>query len=211
MKRLFILIWFLPQTLFVSNYLSAQVFIELNHSQASELTVIQLDSLTIDKWESVQLGEIDMVSGGTQPYSYLWDPPTRLDNINIPNPIASPLETTVYTLLILDHNGCQLLTQQKVIVNASNYSNEESISANFKIYPNPNSGIFSLILNDLETSSDLIITIYNVAGQIIFEQEDVLTANSYTGQINLSHQPKGIYILLIKNNQARYRKIISIQ
>jgi len=211
MKRLFLYLGFLSQTLFISNYVSAQFFLELSHNQAPELTVIQLDSLYIDKGESVQLGDIEMVSGGTQPYTYLWDPPSGLDNSNMPNPLASPQETTSYTLLVVDNIACQLITQQTVIVDSSFNTTEESLSANFLVYPNPSNGVFSYILSDQDKSSELIITIYSVAGQEVLRKEDIIPVNTSSGQINLDHSPKGIYILLIQTNKGIYREIISIQ
>ncbi len=55
------------------------------------------------------------VGGGTAPYTYLWTPATGLSNPNILNPIASPLVTTTYTLVVTDQNGC-MGTDQVVIV-----------------------------------------------------------------------------------------------
>lgn len=43
-------------------------------------------------------------SGGT---SYQWFPPDDLSNANVANPTASPDETTIYTVLVTDANGCQ--------------------------------------------------------------------------------------------------------
>ena len=43
-------------------------------------------------------------SGGT---SYQWFPPDGLSNANIANPVASPANTTSYTVLVTDNNGCQ--------------------------------------------------------------------------------------------------------
>jgi gliding motility-associated-like protein len=42
-------------------------------------------------------------SGGV---SYLWDADTTLSALNIPNPVASPVDTTVYYLTVTGANGC---------------------------------------------------------------------------------------------------------
>lgn len=44
--------------------------------------------------------------GGEQPYSYLWSPSNSLNDPNILNPVASPDETTNYSLTLTDANGC---------------------------------------------------------------------------------------------------------
>ncbi len=46
------------------------------------------------------------VSGGQGPYNYNWTPAAYLSNPIIQNPIASPLDTTTYTLVVTDANNC---------------------------------------------------------------------------------------------------------
>jgi hypothetical protein len=51
--------------------------------------------------------------GGSGIYTYLWTPSTGLNNPNIANPIASPAETTTYTVEVSD--GTTTVTQQATI------------------------------------------------------------------------------------------------
>ena len=53
--------------------------------------------------ESSQLNAY--ASGGTGNYSYEWSPTTGLSDPNIQNPVASPLETTNYTVTVNDGNS----------------------------------------------------------------------------------------------------------
>lgn len=46
------------------------------------------------------------VSGGTPGYTYSWSPASGLNNPNIANPVASPVVTTTYMLLVTDSKGC---------------------------------------------------------------------------------------------------------
>lgn len=46
-----------------------------------------------------------VVSGGTSPYTYLWSPSSGLSNSNVQNPIATPTESTTYTLTVTDVNN----------------------------------------------------------------------------------------------------------
>jgi len=46
------------------------------------------------------------VSGGTSPYTYQWTPAGSLNNPGILMPIATPVTTTTYVLLVTDANGC---------------------------------------------------------------------------------------------------------
>lgn len=54
------------------------------------------------------------VSGGTQPYTFEWTPADGLSDPSILNPVASPSDTTVYTVKVTDDNGC--FRTDKVIV-----------------------------------------------------------------------------------------------
>lgn len=46
-----------------------------------------------------------VVSGGTPTYTYSWTPTTSLNLANIPNPVASPTVSTIYTLTVTDFYG----------------------------------------------------------------------------------------------------------
>jgi hypothetical protein len=55
-------------------------------------------------------------SGGSESgYSYSWSPTTGLDNPALPNPNASPNQTTDYTLTVTDGNGCTASDEVTVI------------------------------------------------------------------------------------------------
>ena len=54
-------------------------------------------------------------SGGT---IYTWTPGSTLDNIGIANPIANPTNTTTYTVLVTDVNGCKKSAAVTIVVNA---------------------------------------------------------------------------------------------
>ncbi len=47
---------------------------------------------------------------------YIWSPATGLSNPAIPNPVASPSQTTIYTVEITDANGCNATDQVVVSV-----------------------------------------------------------------------------------------------
>lgn len=61
---------------------------------------------------AVQLGATPTVTGGLEPYTYDWD----YNADDIANPNVSPNQTTVYSLLVTDANGCQQLDQALVNV-----------------------------------------------------------------------------------------------
>lgn len=52
-------------------------------------------------------------SGGIQ---YIWTPPSTLSNGALPNPVSNPPQTTTYSLMVIDANGCSSLTPDQVVV-----------------------------------------------------------------------------------------------
>ncbi len=71
------------------------------HVGTSALTVLADTPDPICEGESTQL-QVD-VSGGSGDFSYSWTPITGLNNPNIPNPIASPTQSTSYRCIITDN------------------------------------------------------------------------------------------------------------
>jgi len=67
------------------------------------------NDVTICAGESVQL----IVTGGT---TYAWSPPAGLNNANIPNPVASPVNSTQYIVSSLV-NGCTLTDTVQININ----------------------------------------------------------------------------------------------
>ena len=67
----------------------------------------------------------------------------------------------------------------------------------FNIYPNPNIG--AVIISELEQFIGGNIAIINLMGQVVLEQK----INSSTLNINLVHQPKGIYLVQLNSQKER--------
>lgn len=63
----------------------------------------------------VQIG--NAASGGTPPYSYSWSPSTGLSATNTAQVIANPTQTTNYTVMVTDGNGCQTTANIRVVIN----------------------------------------------------------------------------------------------
>ena len=118
------------------------------------------------------------------------------------------------TLVIIFHNNCgQTVDNDYVItvaypltkdmklsqdsVNANEYVFDNYYNNIFKLYPNPNNGVFSLTYN--ETPEQFNISIINSIGDVIYESN----SSSFPFDIDISIQPQGIYYLkaLSKNYQ----------
>lgn len=81
--------------------------------------------------------------------------------------------------------------------------NENNISDNLSIYPNPTNGIFTIQQNKV---TELDIEIYNIIGERIYKTK----LNSLLTTIELNNQAKGVYFVRITENNKSViiRKII---
>lgn len=67
----------------------------------------------------------------------------------------------------------------------------ETILSEIRVYPNPGNGVFQLILGSYEQGTNNTVEIYNVLGEKIYSQFNIL---HYPFSINLSGQPQGVYL-----------------
>lgn len=73
------------------------------------------------------------ITGGTPPYKYNWSPKTGLNKADTSNPIATPNQTTKYTVTITDRYGCSF--SDSITVNVFPKT-EVSVGDSIEICPN---------------------------------------------------------------------------
>ncbi len=83
--------------------------------------------------------------------------------------------------------------------------NDKNIELGFTIFPNPNNGLFSIVLNNNESRINSI-EIYNLTGDQVLNKNGL---NSNIVKLNIPSFPKGIYFVRIySNNKTYFSKII---
>ncbi len=120
-----------------------------------------------------------------------------------PNDFTGPV---IYKITAEDGTTIQnwTVTVTEEPVNITDFSN---INSQITVYPNPNKGIFNIVVKTAK-KTDLIIELMNIQGQIIY-RNDVKRILIYKGQVDVSDFAKGIYFLRINTvNQVKIRKIV---
>lgn len=75
-------------------------------------------------------------------------------------------------------------------------------------YPNPSSGRFTLKM-ELKSASPMQVSITDLSGKIIYEEEVKTFDGKYRKEFDLSEQPSGIYLLqVVQGNSRMVRKIM---
>ena len=144
--------------------------------------------------ESILLGDSTQLSSTVyNDYTYTWSPPETLNDPAIPNPVAKPAETTVYTVTINKDDGCPASAQVRVTVTVP-----ECIEP-YVYLPNiftPNNDGKNDILQVLGVSIDEVhLMIYNRWGNKVFEsfRQDHGWDGTYKGK-ELTSDVYGYYL-----------------
>jgi gliding motility-associated-like protein len=139
------------------------------------------------------------LSGTDISYKYLWTPSTNLTDSSIAEPLASPKETTTYTLTVTDTNNCMYVDSIKVI-----YTKEFNIPSG--ISPNGD-GVNDLWEIDfLEDFPNATVAVYNRWGEILFEAKNGYT-DLWDGTYKGSTLPIGTYYFIIDLKSDRFDPI----
>jgi len=123
--------------------------------------------ITIGNFVPDSLNSIDSISIWTYPHSYYY-----IDDVYV---IELPQDSTS----CFDGVGVEEIKKEE----------------EFLLFPNPVSNELSVICYQVSDKSSM--TIYNLLGEKVYEQETLLPKT----EINLSSQPEGIYLLTLKNKE----------
>ncbi|MGB1205410.1 MAG: PKD domain-containing protein [Chitinophagales bacterium] len=155
------------------------------------ITVLQLPEVDAGENMTLNVGETAELNGlGTNILE--WSPTNGLSDANIANPIASPLESVIYTLYTTDSFGCKNSDTMSIEVtrffdailpNAFS-PNDDNINDVFSIFAQRG-------LKELQHFS-----VYNRWGKPVFETKDF--AEGWNGQLKGLDLEVGVYVYHIK-------------
>jgi len=116
------------------------------------------------------------------------------------NPIVTYATPGTYDVSLEVGDGTNTAVVNKVdYITVHNCTGVEEVASGLNIYPNPNTGVFFMDLQGMETAN---IKIYNAVGTMVFEESDYVNDNSMK-RIDLSQQAEGIYMIIVENNDQK--------
>ena len=137
-------------------------------------------------------------TGGTLPYTYLWDASAGFQT----TPTAAGLFAGIYTVTVTESLGNN--ESINVTVNELTAVAERQGLDNVLIYPNPGLGVLVIELKQAQQKYGTL-QIYNLVGKLVRSQ----TIHSQKTYIDLSNEGPGIYTLKLKASERMViRKII---
>jgi PKD repeat protein len=174
-------------------------------SERSEVVALvhPLPAITISDDVTILSGESAEISA-TGGVTYAWSPIDFLSDPNTANPVASPEETTTYTVTVTDNNGCSDTASVVVVVDTQAGTSDDSDYWEVNLYPNPGDGRFLLLGTDNLQQAQLMI--YASDGRLVW----VEPIHSGSHEIDLRALPAGVYqySLVAENIQDSGRLVI---
>jgi PKD repeat protein len=127
-----------------------------------------------------------------------------------PQVIASPLETTTYTVTGGGLDLCRTTASVTVLVRGTVSTTPEAENRQLQVYPNPSAGKCLLTVNNDKTGA-VTIEVFNMIGNQVLSLRDVKNATDFEKELDLSHLSKGVYIVAFTlNKQTIWKKIVKL-
>jgi len=168
---------------------------------------VDVDSVTIytypfppvDAGDSLQIpsgASIGLNSSGVQTgWQYSWEPSELLDNSSITNPLATPGESTMFYVTVVDDNGC---------TNFDSVYVEVLPGINFPdgISPNGDGINDTWVIDNIDLFDDAMVEVYNRWGQMLFQSAPGYPI-PWDGQFKGKDLPVGTYYYVIYSDNFK--------
>jgi large repetitive protein len=151
-------------------------------------------SFTIPVYSSVTIGGNPTSLSGI---SFSWTPAFTLDDGTVPNPVASNTINTVYTITVVDANGCRASDTVRVDIYP-----EIKIPNGFS--PNGDSRNDTWIIDNINQFPEVVVEVYNRWGELLFMSRGYNVP--FDGRYGGKPLPVGTYYYVINLNHPAYTK-----
>jgi PKD repeat protein len=87
---------------------------------------------------------------------------------------------------------------------------DHDLNIGVSVFPNPNKGSFTIRLSSLQ-AEDVKLKVMSLVGEVLLNEEEIRVNGEYIRDVDLSNYAKGIYFLIIENNNHTLTEKIVIQ
>jgi hypothetical protein len=113
-----------------------------------------------------------------------------------------------YKVSIGNNLGCYTMSDPVTIPTGITGIEDPDAFNSLNIYPNPSGGLFTIELNN-QQYGDLLISVLSLDGKELFNFRFQKNTDYFSGQIDLTRQPEGNYLIIVDlNKKYTVRKII---
>ncbi|MBA3649870.1 MAG: PKD domain-containing protein [Chitinophagales bacterium] len=140
---------------------------------------------------TISSGESYSVPASASQGTYQWSPPEGLSCTDCLNPVASPEQTTTYTVTVSDSIGCKTSDDITVVIGCEN-----AVFVPNAFTPNGNGKNDILYVRAAGLSKLHFFRVYSRWGKIIFESDDI--EKGWDGNLNGKPMPPGVFLYTLE-------------
>jgi gliding motility-associated-like protein len=149
---------------------------------------------TIFEGDEAIIGGFPTSSSGT---IYVWTPGGSLSDSTVANPIATPVITTQYTVMVTDTNGCVGIDSLLITV-------IPEIRFPSGITPNGDGINDSWIIDYIDLYPNNVVEVYSRWGDLLYRAEGYDNNDPWDGFYNGKELPVGTYYYIVELRDERY-------
>jgi len=134
-----------------------------------------------------------------------------LDGVEIPGATGQKhvtVQTGNYTVVVT-LNDCVSAVSNSILVLPVSIS-DFAIDASFEVFPNPNSGKFT-IKAESKQKSEYTLEIYNSTGNSIWKQENIQIDGSFSTLVDLKNTSSGSYLVVLRSGKNSSTRKMTIK
>ncbi len=166
--------------------------------------VNQLPTVTANASSLIACLNDGLITLSGTPAGGAWSGPAIVGNTFNPTVATTGVHALFYTYT--DPNGCTNSAFVNITVNACTGVEGSSLANGVNVYPNPNSGEFTVSIN--ANVGDVKMEILDMQGRVVYASAENNVQIGFTKQISMNEMPNGIYMLRLTSNDGR--RIIKI-
>ncbi len=148
-------------------------------------TVNAGNDTTISRGDEVQLNAFSVMGS-----AYAWTPTNTINNSNIANPVARPLDNTTYIVTMTDVYGCQNTDQVTINVN-----NDYKLLIYNVVTPDDNGSNDFWVIENIDFYPEASVQIFNRWGEVILNT--TAYQNDWNGVFGTDQLPDGSYYYIV--------------
>ncbi|BDS14241.1 T9SS type A sorting domain-containing protein [Aureispira anguillae] len=169
-------------------------------SDTSMITIVEPIALAVNITDNGDGTATATTTGGVASYSYQWDAAAG----NQTTAIATGLvHNGTYGVTVTDANGCT--STASVVINIVGVQDLSTL-AEFKVLPNPNTGLFQIQVS-FEEAKETKVSLTNVLGQVL--QAYNYSDASFTIPVDIQEEAAGVYFVVLEmDNQRIVKKVV---
>jgi hypothetical protein len=154
----------------------------------------------------------DYSTGGVNSWSWSF-PGGTPETSSEKNPVVTYSNTGTFDVQLIVGNRTgfdTLLKPAYIVVDYPTGIDKKQASLSFSVSPNPSNGNFALNIGSFR---DDVVTVklFNMLGNVIFEEKNIPVNEKISRQLNLSNQPEGIYFMTVNGKKSTINQKVLIR